>query len=207
MMFENNGRFFCMYSDDESMNSWYSSLQCVLEKSDKATWEHSVRVSELCKVIAEGLGLNSKQINFATLAGLFHDIGKTFMTNTVNYPGKLAEREKNLVFYHPLLGERFISIFCGTFPSQVAEGITFHHERLNGRGYPYSLCGEEIPLIPRMVAVADVFDAMNSSRPYRGALSKKDIVAELDRPGYDVKVVSALLKHHGREYNYKIKGS
>jgi len=170
-------------------------LQEIMQKCDKGTWEHSIRVGKLCEKLALELGFSRPEVSYITLAGLLHDVGKVFMPEMVNYPGKLAEREKYMISYHPQLGIRFININWSDLPAQVIEGISLHHERLNGTGYPYNLKGDEISIPARIVAVADVFDAMSTQRPYRDALSLQEIVRELSKPGgYDPNIVLALMK-------------
>ncbi len=167
-------------------------LQDVLEKCDKDTWDHCMRVGKLCQIITEELGFDKYDVSRITMAGLLHDVGKIFMPEMVNFPGKLADKERNIVSYHPQFGIRFISIHWANLPAQVQEGIALHHERLDGQGYPYKLTENEIPITARIVAVADVFDAMGTIRPYRMALSQKEIFSELHSLGYDQNIVFAL---------------
>lgn len=172
-----------------------SYLHDVLEKWDKGTWEHSMRVGKLCEIIGRELGFTRPEVSYLTLSGLLHDVGKVFMPEMVNFPGKLADKERYMISYHPQLGIRFLSINWSDLPTQVTEGIILHHERLNGTGYPFNLQGEQISLTARIVAVADVFDAMSTHRPYRPALSRGEIFNELANPGYDRDVVLALIKN------------
>ena len=170
-------------------------LQEVMQKCDHGTWEHSIRVGKLCEKLALELGFQKPEVSYITLAGLLHDVGKVFMPEMINYPRRLADQERFMINYHPQLGIRLININWSSLPAQVIEGISFHHERLNGSGYPYNLKGEEISIPARIVAVADVFDAMSTQRPYREALSLQEIVRELSKPGgYDPNVALALMK-------------
>jgi len=169
-------------------------LQEIMRKCDSGTWEHSIRVGKLCELIALELGFKKPEVSYIALSGLLHDVGKVFMPEMVNYPGKLADKERYMICYHPQLGTRFININWSDLPAQVFEGISLHHERLNGSGYPYSLKGEEISIPARIVAVADVFDAMSTKRPYRPPLNMPEIIKELYRPGYDPEVVLALMR-------------
>lgn len=165
-----------------------------MKKCDKGTWEHSLRVGKLCEMLALEMGFEKPEVSYIALAGLLHDVGKVFMPEMVNYPGKLADKERFMISYHPQLGSRFININWSDLPTQVFEGVSLHHERLNGTGYPYHLQGDEISDAARIVAVADVFDAMSTMRPYRPALSMYETIKELYSPGYDPDVVLALLK-------------
>lgn len=166
---------------------------------DKGTWEHSLRVGKLCQSMAQDLNLSTPMVSYITLAGLLHDVGKIFMTEMVNFPGKLEEKDRYMISYHPQLGKRLIHINWADLPEQVHEGIHFHHERLTGDGYPFNLKGNDIPLTARIVAVADVFDAMRHTRPYRPALSDREIFRELYHPGYDQKMVRTLMKAYDSE--------
>ncbi len=168
-------------------------LLSVLERCDKGTFEHSIRVGKICEKLALELGYRKPQVSYITLAGLLHDVGKVFMTEMVNYPRTLEDKERYMISYHPQLGIRFISINWTDLPSEVNEGIILHHERLNGSGYPNNLTAVDITMTARIVAVADVFDAMSTKRPYRAALSKYDILRELSSPGYDQNVVYQLI--------------
>lgn len=172
-----------------------SYLQGTLEECDKDTWEHSVRVGKLCQLMAQELNFSRPEISFITLAGLLHDIGKVFMPDIINQPGILAPKQRDIVGYHPQFGSRFVNIHGTALPETVTEGIILHHERLNGKGYPFKLQGTDIPLVARIVAVADVFDAMSHPRPYRPALTRREIITELDNPGYDYRIVMALMKN------------
>ncbi len=172
-----------------------SFLLGTMEKCDRGTWEHSIRVGKLCERIASEFGYSKKEVSYITLAGLLHDVGKVFMTDMINYPGRLPDRDMYIVSQHPQLGIRFININFSDVPAQVTEGIVLHHERLNGSGYPYNLKGDEISMAARIVAVADVFDAMSNLRPYRPPLPKSEVYKELCRPGYDQDAVFALMKN------------
>jgi putative nucleotidyltransferase with HDIG domain len=169
-------------------------LNYEMKKCDKGTWEHSLRVGKLCELLALEMGFEKPEVSYISLAGLLHDVGKVFIPEMVNYPGKLADKDRYMISYHPQLGSRFININWSDLPDQVFEGINLHHERLNGTGYPYHLHGDELSYAARIVAVADVFDAMSTMRPYRPALSMYETFRELNNPGYDPDVVLALLR-------------
>lgn len=172
-----------------------SYLQGALANADTDTWEHSIRVSRICQAIARELKLNRTETSLITLAGLFHDVGKIFITEIINHPGELISKQRDMIGYHPQLGTRFINFYLSGLPSEIREGTFLHHERLNGRGYPFNLHGDDIPMVARIVAVADVFDAMSNARPYRPALPRREIIYELEQPGYDQDIVMALIKN------------
>jgi len=170
----------------------------VMERCDKGTFEHSIRVGKICELLSLELDIGKPEISYITLSGLLHDVGKVFMTDMVNFPRILGDKERYMITHHPQLGLRFISLNWTELPTQVNEGIILHHERLNGTGYPYKLRAVDISMTARIVAVADVFDAMSTKRPYRPALSKIDILRELSTPGYDQNVVYQLLNRRNK---------
>lgn len=170
-------------------------LQEVMGRCDQGTWEHSLRVGKLCQGIAKELELQKPESSFVAMAGLLHDVGKVFMTEVINQPGELAVKQRDMISYHPQLGTRFLNIHWENLPSVITEGIVLHHERLDGKGYPFSLDKQEIPLVARIVAVADVYDAMSQPRPYRPALNQQAIHEELSGPGYDQEIVQVLFHH------------
>lgn len=176
----------------------------VMGRCDHGTYEHSLRVGKLCQGIAEELELQRPESSFVAMAGLLHDVGKIFMTEVINYPGELAGKQRDMISYHPQFGTRFLNIHWNKLPNLVTEGIVLHHERLDGKGYPFNLEDAEIPLVARIVAVADVYDAMSQSRPYRLALEQQAIEEELKGPGYDQAIVQALfdyISHHRAIYS------
>jgi len=112
-----------------------------------------------------------------------HDIGKIGIPELVLVkPGKLTEEEFTIMQSHPYRGQQILQPV--TFEQDIVDGVYCHHERLDGKGYPIGLSGKEIPLIARILAVADAFDAMTSNRPYRSSLPMEEAIAELKR-GYD----------------------
>jgi putative nucleotidyltransferase with HDIG domain len=163
---------------------------------DEYTSQHSQNVADLSVAIAREMGLGEETILGLRLGALVHDIGKIAIPSEIlTKPGKLNSAEYNLIKTHV---ERGAEIF-GTmhFPWPILQMIQQHHERLNGSGYPLGIRSESILLEARIIAVADVFDSMSSSRPYRFAPGVDLAVAEL-RQGrstlYDPYVVDALLR-------------
>lgn len=163
---------------------------------DEYTSQHSQNVADLSVAIAREMGLGEETILGLRLGALVHDIGKIAIPSEIlTKPGKLNAAEYNLIKTHV---ERGAEIF-GTmhFPWPILQMIQQHHERLNGTGYPLGIRSESILLEARIIAVADVFDSMSSSRPYRFAPGVDLAVAEL-RQGrstlYDPYVVDALLR-------------
>jgi len=153
-------------------------LANALEAKDPYTRGHSQRVSVLARNIAEGIGLSSRDADVIAQAGLLHDIGKIGIPEAVlGKPGKLDAAEWELMRRHPVIGAQIVAPFEFFAAGMVI--VRHHHERWDGSGYPDGLCGTAIPLGARVVAVADVYDALTSARPYRDALSHETAIRYL----------------------------
>ena len=159
------------------------------------TAEHSQRVGLIAGAIAAELGFNEEEIILTTASGRLHDIGKSGISlDYLCKPSALSDEEYREVQRHPELGARLIQA-CPTL-LELIPGILYHHERYDGLGYPFNLRGEEIPLIARVIAVADTYDAMTSHRVYRPALSHQHAIHELllhSDTQFDQQVVEAAL--------------
>ena len=144
-------------------------LRYTVEAKDSYTRGHSDRVSAYSVLIGEELGLYDKDLRVLKVGGLFHDIGKIGISDTILLkPGKLTDEEYNELKKHPAIGKQIVeksSIFRDLTPI-----IYSHHERYDGNGYPMKLKGEDISFLARIVSVADAFDAMTSRRSYRDKL-------------------------------------
>jgi HD-GYP domain-containing protein (c-di-GMP phosphodiesterase class II) len=144
-------------------------LANALEAKDPYTRGHSERVGAWSRRVAAALGRPPDEIETVGQAGLLHDIGKIGVPETViRKRGPLDEEEWALMRRHPLIGGQIVAAF--EFFKRGADVIRHHHERSDGTGYPDGLAGDAIPLGARIVAVADVYDALTSDRPYRPAL-------------------------------------
>jgi putative nucleotidyltransferase with HDIG domain len=142
------------------------SLAVALEAKDRYTSGHSQRVSRFATLIARAMGLPKDEIEVVSQVALLHDIGKIGMLDSIlNKPSNLTPEERELVKSHPVVGAQILAP-VKTFARHVA-GIRYHHEMFDGSGYPDKLRGDEIPLPARIVSLADAFDAMTSTRPYR----------------------------------------
>jgi response regulator RpfG family c-di-GMP phosphodiesterase len=151
-----------------------------LEESDKYTRGHSERVAFYSSLTARGLTLNESEVETVVQAGLMHDIGKIGIRyEKLNKPGKLTPEEVAMFRTHPAKGKRILE----PIPSMVEliPGAWCHHENWDGSGYPRGLMGDRIPLLGRVVAIADTYDAMTSDRAYRKALPHEVSIAELER--------------------------
>ncbi|HET8946913.1 MAG TPA: HD domain-containing phosphohydrolase [Candidatus Polarisedimenticolia bacterium] len=142
------------------------SLAVALEAKDRYTAGHSQRVARFATLIARSMGLPREELEVVAQVALLHDIGKIGMLDAIlNKPANLTAEERELVKSHPVVGAQILAP-VKTFERHVA-GIRYHHEMFDGSGYPDKLKGEEIPLPARIVSLADAFDAMTSTRPYR----------------------------------------
>ncbi|MDH3216486.1 MAG: HD domain-containing protein [Candidatus Krumholzibacteria bacterium] len=184
---------------DDMRNLFFNTVETLIraiQARDPYTSGHSARVSRYCLLIAERLGLATKEKHYLYLTSMLHDIGKIGIPDALlNRPGKLTEAEKAKVRDHVTVGASMLKALGEMNP--IVPLIRHHHEAYDGTGYPDGLEGEDIPLISRIVAVADSYDAMTSDRPYRKARSKREAVAEIRRcsgKNYDPRVVKVFLE-------------
>ena len=151
-----------------------------IDVKDEYTNGHSFRVAEYTKMIAEKAGYDETEVENIYNIGLMHDIGKILVPNEIlNKPGKLTDEEFAIMKTHPSNGYDILKEI--EIMPELALGAGYHHERIDGRGYPYGKKGDEIPEVAKMIAVADTFDAMHSTRPYRKKMKMEDVIAELKR--------------------------
>ncbi|MFO7299081.1 MAG: HD domain-containing phosphohydrolase [Actinomycetes bacterium] len=140
---------------------------------------HVHRVSDLAVNLGTGLGLEGEDLKRLALAGVLHDVGKIHLDpGILGKPGPLTEEERELMRRHPELG---FAMTRNRLDPKVAEAILYHHERYDGNGYPFGLRGPEIPILSRVILVADAFDAMTSVRAYQPALPVEYAVDEIRR--------------------------
>jgi len=149
-----------------------------VDAKDPYTAGHSERVAEYTKMIAEKLGYSDDEALQAYYCGILHDLGKVYVPEIVlNKPGRLTSEEFEQIKTHTTTGYDILKKL-NTVP-MAAKAARHHHERYDGTGYPDKLAGENIPEIARIICVADAFDAMNSNRVYRNALTKEQIIEQL----------------------------
>ena len=164
--------------DEKIIIDTLQMLAKLIDAKDSYTNGHSDRVAEYAVLLAKEMHMKPDDIRFMRYMGLMHDCGKMGIPDSVlNKPAKLTPEEMNIIRSHTVLGGKIVENF--TAMPGVRECALYHHERYDGKGYPEGLKGEEIPLLARIICVADSFDAMNSDRCYRKRLKKSVIVKEL----------------------------
>ncbi|HPU93078.1 MAG TPA: HD domain-containing protein [Candidatus Saccharicenans sp.] len=182
------------------------ALNKLVEARDPYTGSHQRRVADLARAIAVDMGLSAETIDGLSLAAMVHDVGKVAVPSEIlNKPGPLNKSEWGLIKNHPRTGYELLKDV--EFPWPVAKIILQHHERLDGSGYPDGLKGGEIRLEARILAVADVVEAMSSLRPYREPHPLEEALQEIEKNKgllYDPDVVDFCLRLF-REKGYKLK--
>lgn len=182
--------------EEAEMLAVVESLAATLEARDRPTSLHAHRVATLALKLALELGLSGREACIVGLGGLLHDLGKVAMPDAILFKhGKLSAAEVEYMARHPLIGAEILTPVPSLRP--VAAIVRSHHEWMNGSGYPDGLCGEEIPLGARIVAVADAYDAIVSNRVYRQGRVSSEAVRELRNSvsrQFDARVVEALAR-------------
>lgn len=155
------------------------ALAATIDAKDKYTSGHSLRVAQYSREIAKRLGYTEKQQDDIFLIGLLHDIGKIAVPDEIiNKTSKLTAEEYEIVKKHPISGSEILSTI-ESMP-EIKEGARWHHERWDGKGYPDNLLADEIPTNAQIISVADSYDAMTSTRSYRGVLPQKDVRKQIE---------------------------
>ncbi|HEX2882761.1 MAG TPA: HD domain-containing phosphohydrolase, partial [Polyangiaceae bacterium] len=155
------------------------SLARTIDKMDRYTAGHSERVAMYAAELARWLGLDETQVEFVRQAALMHDIGKVGCVMHLNKASKLTQDEYEIFKMHPAYGREILDPI--EFLAPVIPGVYLHHERWDGKGYPLGLASNDIPLIARIISVADTYDAMTSNRSYRKALPHEVSINEITR--------------------------
>lgn len=201
-------RWFLMYQDQSRLTveltdlnatleaanlSFASALVTTLDARDRYTAGHSAAVAVYARDIASRMGLDDVQQRLGHLCGLVHDIGKIGLpAGLLEKPGALTLDERREMQRHSEIGERILSK-VETY-AEIASVVRHHHERVDGQGYPDGICGDEIPLLARIIAVADAYNAMTSDRPYRDAMPTQVArlrLAQAVETQFDTAVVAA----------------
>ncbi|HYL46549.1 MAG TPA: HD domain-containing phosphohydrolase [Candidatus Limnocylindrales bacterium] len=177
-------------------------LAAAIDEKDPYTRGHSGRVAKYSMIIGEYLGLSSVDLDRLRISALLHDVGKIGVDDRVlKKPGKLTDEEFELMKQHTVKGANIMRPVAQL--KDVLPGIELHHERLDGGGYPYGLAADQIPMMARIIAVADTLDAITTNRPYQSAMDLEfalDRIRSLAVSRFDPKVVNALESavHAGR---------
>jgi putative nucleotidyltransferase with HDIG domain len=190
--------------------SFATALVAALDARDQYTAGHSTTVAIYARDIAARLGLSSDEQHLAHLCGLVHDIGKVGLpAGLLEKPGPLTLDERRRMQEHPVMGERILANVDDY--AEIATIVRHHHERVDGNGYPDGLRAADIPLISRIIAVADAYDAMTSDRPYRDAMPSRVArlrLAQAVESQFDTTVVAAfeaILASAGDSYRGRVE--
>ncbi len=178
------------------IRSWFDAVVALgLKIKDREARAHNLRVARLCVHIGRQLSMSAGELRVLARAGLMHDIGKLGIPDSVlGKHSALDESEWSLMRTHPEMGLTLLDR-AGQSSREVL-AVLYHHERLDGSGYPYGLKAEGIPVEARIVAVADTYDALTSDRPYRKACTEAEarrVLIEEARTRLDSRAVAALL--------------
>ncbi len=182
--------------DNEIIHESIETFTGFIDAKDQYTNGHSGRVAEYTRAIAEEMGYSGEELDRIYCIALLHDCGKIGVPDSIlKKPARLDDDEFNVIKSHTVRGGEILSNFKSL--KDVEEGALYHHERYDGKGYPEGRAGEDIPLIARMICVADSFDAMNSNRVYRHKLTPEKIREEIETnkgKQFDPKIADVFLK-------------
>jgi HD-GYP domain-containing protein (c-di-GMP phosphodiesterase class II) len=178
------------------------AIAAIIDAKDGYTHRHSERVAAFAVRLARQLGMSADEGSVVELSALLHDVGKIGVPDAIlNKPGKLTDEEFAEMRRHPAHGAAILANIQSAKVTELLPGVKYHHERWDGTGYPEGLRGEQIPLLGRILAVADFLDALTSERAYRKGLSIDDVVQmirEQAGSAFDPRVVEAAASLHER---------
>lgn len=177
----------------------HALMRCI-EERDAYTYGHCMRVMQYSALIGRAAKLTSRELHNLELAAMLHDLGKLGIADCVLLkPDRLDDKEMTVMKTHATKGGEILTLIDAF--REIAPSVLHHHERVDGKGYPDGLSASQIPLLSRVILVADTFDAMTSTRPYRKALPLETAYAELDRYAgrqFDREYVDIFLREHQR---------
>lgn len=170
-----------LYAEQKALSlGTLETLSAAIDAKDRYTCGHSQRVALLSKQLALASGMSEDEAERIRVAGLVHDIGKIGVPEAVlTKSGKLTDAEFDAIKKHPEIGHRILKDL--PLMADVLPGVMHHHERWDGRGYPHKIASESIPMLARIIALADTFDAMSSNRSYRAAMSRAQVLVEIQK--------------------------
>lgn len=173
-----------------------------LREEDDYTYTHCLNVSVLANIFAHWLHLPDQQIKEVTVSGLLHDVGKMKIDNKIlNKPGKLTNEEFEIIKKHATFG--YEAIKEQTINQDIKNGVLFHHEKLDGSGYPLGIKGEQIPLYAKIISIVDIYDAMTSKRSYHDKHSPFKVIRMFEQESYgllDTKLLFVFLENIAHNY-------
>ena len=188
-------------------NEAFEAIAKAVDVNDPYTAGHSRRVAQYSRMIAECMGYSGKALEEIYCAGLIHDVGKLGIDNQIiNKQGKLSDEEYEEIKKHPLMGYEILKKI--SIRGNFAYGAKWHHERVDGKGYPDGLSGEDIPEIARIIAVADAYDAMTSKRSYRDIMSQEKVREQIvlgKGSQFDTEIAAIMLALIDKDTDYKMK--
>jgi diguanylate cyclase (GGDEF)-like protein len=193
-------------SDHQQLIGIFRALLSTIATKDKYTLGHSERVSAYAVMIGEALDLSPQELCILQYAGLLHDIGKIEIPKSIlNKAGRLTDEEYNIIRQHPIYSENILEPLHNM--GQLFDYVRHHHERIDGKGYPDGLKGDQISLGAKILCVADSYDAMVSERPYGKRKTCEEAIEELERCAgtqFDPYVVSVFIEVLKKELNQKL---
>jgi hypothetical protein len=161
----------------DTVKAFAAAIDC----KDKYTQGHSDRVGKYCEIIAREMGWDEEEVEGITIAGYLHDVGKLVVErNIINAPYRINAKESAELSKHPMAGFEILAPIHHPY-TDIPQAARYHHERIDGRGYPEGLKGDEIPIGAKIVNVADSFDAMTTDRPYKRRRSLEEVIDDLQR--------------------------
>ncbi|MCR5119121.1 MAG: HD-GYP domain-containing protein [Lachnospiraceae bacterium] len=182
------------------------ALAHTIDAKDEYTKGHSIRVAKYSRMIAERMGMSPTECEDIYYMGLLHDLGKIGVPNEIiNSPGPLTDEQYAVIKIHPGLGYEILSEIKSR--PDLVTGARWHHERYDGKGYPDRKSGEEIPLMARIIAVADSYDAMTSNRSYRKYLPQEKVKSELEKNSgsqFDPEIAGYMIRIIDEDKDYKL---
>ncbi len=189
---------------DNSYNKSVSLMDMLLtmREFDNSTYAHCISVSMISNILAEWIGMNQEERVLATSCGLFADIGKIKIPESIlNKSGQLTKTEFDAIKRHPIEGYHILDQIH--VHEEVKNAALMHHERCDGSGYPYAFSGDKISKYAKLVAIADIYDAMTSPRPHRKAICPFDVIATFEQESfdkYDVGMILTFLEHISKSF-------